>query len=511
LLLVSSIAADFSNFTDGISDKIAYAFHRDIGQLSVRVSSCGQDKRKTATMQWQREQVLALAPDQASVKAAQSLTTVNTWPVLGRSEVALWGECQGSGKTPYKTAIDLREPAFKCSCPSRKFPCKHALALFLLALQSAGTQADDAFVETTESPEWVASWLAERTKREEARQAKVATEPATATSTAAARPAAAQAAAERRAVERAAKVAAGVEELTMWLKDLVRSGYVDAQARPHSEWEQMAARLIDAQAPALATQVQSLRSIILSGKDWAERFTAAIGRLFLLLEAYQRIAELPPALQQDVRTLIGWYPNKEEVLARPAVFGQWGVLSNTLTQEENLLSQRVWLQETSTGIYALILNFAHPSNRQALDTHWRVGTVIPATLHYYDSTIPLRALTSPINTVAPLAIPAVGDAIADALQRYQRALAHNPWLTHYPMTLANAVVGLGHRPSSNQQETHAYVYDTECHQLPLSRSTKTHWKLLSISGGKPASIFGEWWNDGFYPLGLWHEGHYWAL
>nr|WP_279163542.1 SWIM zinc finger family protein [Rhodococcus erythropolis] len=27
--------------------------------------------------------------------------------------------------------VDLRGPAYKCSCPSRKFPCKHALGLLV--------------------------------------------------------------------------------------------------------------------------------------------------------------------------------------------------------------------------------------------------------------------------------------------------------------------------------------------------------------------------------------------
>ena len=39
---------------------------------------------------------------------------------------------QGSAASPYQTGIDLSEPAFQCTCPSHKFPCKHGLGLFLL-------------------------------------------------------------------------------------------------------------------------------------------------------------------------------------------------------------------------------------------------------------------------------------------------------------------------------------------------------------------------------------------
>src|SRR4051812_28757030 len=71
------------------------------------------------------EQVLALAPDAASVKAGQGLANPASWVSLGRDERSVWGECQGSGKLPYRTQMDAHGPAFHCSCPSRKFPCKH--------------------------------------------------------------------------------------------------------------------------------------------------------------------------------------------------------------------------------------------------------------------------------------------------------------------------------------------------------------------------------------------------
>src|SRR4051812_14609217 len=85
---------------------------------------------------WTTEQVLALAPDPASGKAGKDLAGQRKkWTSLGRDERAAWGECQGSGSKPYQTKIDLSEPAFSCSCPSRKFPCKHGLGLFLLLVQ----------------------------------------------------------------------------------------------------------------------------------------------------------------------------------------------------------------------------------------------------------------------------------------------------------------------------------------------------------------------------------------
>ena len=77
--------------------------------------------------------MLALAPDAPSQRAAQSLASDRSWPLTGASEPgAVWGECLGSAAAPYRTVVDPSGPAYQCSCPSRKFPCKHALALLLL-------------------------------------------------------------------------------------------------------------------------------------------------------------------------------------------------------------------------------------------------------------------------------------------------------------------------------------------------------------------------------------------
>src|SRR5215218_2793575 len=119
-------------------------------------------------MTWTSEQILALAPDTSSAKAGRELANPRKWVTLGQSAEAAWGECKGSAALPYQTQIDLGGLAFRCSCPSRKLPCKHALGLFLI-VASPGTA-----VAETAPPDWVAGWLAGRAKRAEQRAAKEA-------------------------------------------------------------------------------------------------------------------------------------------------------------------------------------------------------------------------------------------------------------------------------------------------------------------------------------------------
>ena len=71
---------------------------------------------------WDRERVLALAPDAPSQRTALSLASGRAWPATGAAAGAdaVWGECRGSASAPYRTVVDLSGPAYRCSCPSRE-------------------------------------------------------------------------------------------------------------------------------------------------------------------------------------------------------------------------------------------------------------------------------------------------------------------------------------------------------------------------------------------------------
>ncbi|WP_308126058.1 SWIM zinc finger family protein, partial [Nonomuraea ceibae] len=102
---------------------------------------------------WSRDQVLALAPDAPSRKAAQEVAAPGSWTSCGVAGDVLFGACEGSDPTPYEARVDLAEPAYRCTCPSRKLPCKHVLGLLLL--WSAGHAP-----ATPTLPSWAADRLA---------------------------------------------------------------------------------------------------------------------------------------------------------------------------------------------------------------------------------------------------------------------------------------------------------------------------------------------------------------
>src|SRR5579859_7932561 len=288
---------------------------------------------------WDRARVLALAPDAPSERAAQALAARalagRPWPAAGAGPGALWGECPGSASAPYRTVVDLSGPAYRCSCPSRKFPCKHALALLLL--WAAGTVPQDA----GEPPGWAAGWLAGRAASR-ARSADGGPGPGR------------QAAppggpkdprtAARRAEQREARVASGLAELDRWLCDQVSQGLAASQQAGYRHWDDIAARMVDAQAPGVAERLRGLAAVPHSGPGWDGRLLEEYALLRLLALAYRRQAELPPPLRETVRSRIGFSRRQADVLASgPPVRDHWQVLARRDLEQDRIRVRRTWL------------------------------------------------------------------------------------------------------------------------------------------------------------------------
>ena len=430
---------------------------------------------------WTLEQVSALAPDASSIKAAQKLLSKSKWPNLGQSPAALWGECQGSGKKPYLTRIDLSEPAFKCSCPSRKFPCKHALALFTLFVQN---EQDFSQVPP---PDWVSEWLESRSARAETK-AKKADAPID------------EAAQAKRAAAREKKIAAGLSELEIWLQDLLRTGLVQLPSNPPRFFEATASRLVDAQAPGLARYVRDLGDVSFSGETWADDVLGKLGRLQLLVTLYQRQEALPATARADVRRALGWTDNQADLIKQEGLHDDWLVLAQYAEQEASLRLRRSWLWGKASGRTALILEFAH--GKQAFAPNLVAGRILTGELVFFPSHYPLRAVLKDGAQVKDLDAKAVNALRQEAhfdevLEAYANALTHNGWLEQLPVFVADLI--------PTEAEGVVSIIDSEGRTLPLAPEFRYGWQLLGLSGGHKLSVIGEWDGNALLPLSVWQN------
>lgn len=428
---------------------------------------------------WSSERVLGLATDPGSAAAGSRLGVPGAWSRAGFGPAALWGLCQGSGSTPYQTVIDLSGPAYRCSCPSRKFPCKHALGLLLLwssgQVPPAGEPADFA-----------AQWLAKR----DAQASGPASPPA--------RVPADPRAAAKRVADRAARVAAGLEELDQWLCDQIRTGLSGQERSGPAQLEAVAARMVDAQAPGVAARLRALPPVLASGEGWHSRLLAEYALLHLLIQAHRRLDDLPTSLAAAVRSHIGYPIARADVLAGPGVRDTWAVLGRRDTVEDRLTVRRSWLLGVGTGRFALVLSYAPaaggytPAGGGELDGSLLPGTGVEASVHFYPSGI--RALVGD-RREEPEPFPRVRPTgIDQALESSTAALAADPWAPGSPVLLrAVTPVRAGQRWLLREDGPTA---------LPLAASAGDPWRLLALSGGRPITLAGEWTAAGLLPLAV---------
>lgn len=423
----------------------------------------------------------ALAPDASSLSAARKLATTGKWTQegCGGEPPSVWGFCKGSGSQPYQAVVDLGEPAYKCSCPSRKFPCKHTLALLLR--WAAGQVPQGA------APDFVQQWhagRAERAQKRDERAAKAA-EPRTPEQ---------ERAAQRRAEKRADRMAEGVSEVRRWLDDQVRHGIAGLDRSGYRHFDQVAARLVDAQAPALASAVGRLGSIPASGPGWEDRMLGELGLLRLLTEAYGRLDELPKPLADTVAARVGKQTPTEQVLATPPVRDVWQVLGLRDEFDERLTARRVWLLGRESGQVALVLSFAAPG--QALPVDLVVGTEFDGDVCFYPGSGQLRALVAQKHS-EPRAIttPSPVTTVDEALAGIAGALAADPWLTRTLVVVRAALV-----PGDRW-----HVVDEQGAALPLAPAASPPWPMLATTQGAVALIAAQWGPDGLTPLSLYAD------
>ena len=429
-----------------------------------------------------REQVQSMAPDASSIKAGLGLANSNQWPLLGANEEVLWGECKGSGKKPYQTQIDLATFTTRCSCPSRKFPCKHALALmFLFADQipQLGTHS--------EPTPWVTEWMEGRKaraakKEEKAANAKPVDPEKQAANTA------------KRQETRWKRIESGAQDLQRWLNDQFMHGFASFSPSHYAEWENTAARMVDAQAPGLGRMIREALSLMQSGAEHQQKAIEQLGLAQLLASTVLRRIELTPEKTADIQMALGWPQDKEDVQATSTpVTDHWVVLGQITEDVDNRLTERrIWLYGIQTQQYALLLDFAFKG--QGLDWNWVNQQTYEATLAFYAGSIPLRAtVLEQKEQNSNFTLPAL--SFKESIDLASSFLASNPWLVQTPVALPD-VLPILHQDKWWIKTAEGYfaLYITE----------PNCWNLMAFSAGEPIHLFAEWNGRTLRPIAAQH-------
>jgi hypothetical protein len=375
--------------------------------------------------------------------------------------------------------VDTGGRRYQCSCPSRKFPCKHALALLFL-------WAERRIDETGEIASFARDFAAKGRGGDgaEGNQPKQQT-------------AVQQAAATARAAERERRVGDGLAELDRWLADQVSGGLARAAQDPYAWVEPTAARMVDAQAPGAASWLRRLPAVVASGSGWPARLLDELALLHLLIQGYTRRAELPADLLATIRDHVGFTISRADVLRRPPLRDDWVVVSFRDLDTESVSIRRVWLCGNSSGRWAQVLFFA--AGGAGLDSSLIPGTILDADLHFYPGRAGLRAA---VGMAYADAVPVVGwqpicSTVAAAADSWAAALAADPWQHQIPVVLRGLV---------DHDERGWTLTDTAGLAVRMHGVELDLWRLLALTAGSVADVTGEWSQQGFRPASMVRAG-----
>ncbi len=426
--------------------------------------------------------MLALAPKPSSVSAAQPLAVPSRWSGTGCDSRAAWGRCTGSSAEPYECVVDHVDVAFRCSCPSRIFPCKHSLALLLMWARGQ--------VAEGETPSFATSWIARRAAAADVESiAPAPTDaPSTATETVTASATPSPPDPTKGRDDRVARMAAGLGELDRWLDDRMRTGLADPSLAKYATWDGIAARLVDAQVGGLANRVRRLAGLVGAHQDWHAQVLAELGVLHLLATSGRHLGSLPPDLADSVATTIGWQVRQADVLAGVPHTDHWVVMGRSDTREDRIEVRRVWLRGTTTGQWAMVLSFA--AYQQSLDTTLAVGTEVHADVFRYPGAVALRVLIGQRHSDPQPAPRVTGASVAEVCAQVGRAIAAEPWLERCPVCVVAAPTRRAGR----------WLLTDATGSLPLVDGASGVGTLLACSAGRPVTVTAEWTAAGLVPL-----------
>ncbi len=440
-----------------------------------------------------------MAPDQASLAAARKLLTPRSWPTLATDgDGLLWGECQGSGSLPYRVVLAEADLGYKCTCPSRKFPCKHTLALMWMRAEGHAFAAQ-------ERPAWAGEWLTRRRPGAARRPPDTQPDQPSPPRSIAELPdpgenamdprARARAATqrERSRTERETAILAGLDELDLWIIDQIERGLAGFAAVAAEQCRLIARRLVDAKAGGLASRVEQIPPALfgLPESERAEFLVTRLGELHLIAEAYRRQHELPAALTADVRLTVGWTMSREMLLDDPSVLhvkGRWMVLAAfSEIQPDKLRRMETWLARVDDGAepqFAVLIDFV-PATAGAGTAGYSPGETFVAELAFYPSGAPLRAvIVERIGAPAQEGRwPTPPHDLPAAIENYETALAERPWLGQWPIAVRNAIVVRGHNGLALTQAAFA-------HMLPIATTDDD--MIVPLVGVPGIDAFGLW-------------------
>lgn len=305
----------------------------------------------------------------------------------------------------------------------------------------------------------------------------------------------------KRQEARRQKMLAGFEELELWLRDLLRAGWITLPDKPRSFWDAAAARMVDAQSPGAAVLIRKLRDLSYADDAaWKMEAIELLTQLWTLTKGFLQMDRLPEARQVQLRSVAGWGAGPKEVWQdgdAERLTDHWWVVARQTEKLDDITTQRNWLYGCNSGRFATVLYFGFKNT--PIESPLEPGSIYHATMAFFP--FGHRGVIGETTPGAPPETAPEGFAHWREAEQYAaRERIRFPW------TEQSAVIVRGLSPAKMDEQWGLQDHQGNFRHLPASFQNKPLLRLLALSGGAPLCILLLLGARDILPVGVW-QGH----
>lgn len=221
------------------------------------------------------EYINSTAPNQNAITNGWGLVRKNSFIDLSisKDENVIFGECKGSGASNYRTSVDFanpESPVFRCSCPSRQLPCKHALGLMY-------AYAGGSEFTTGELPEDLVEKREKAQKRQEKKKEESEAKPKKVNKSA--------------LVKKLQSQKEGLELLKKIIYNIIQSGLGTINSKSLQLLEEQAKQLGNYYIPGAQTALREFVLLFKNNSDAEKIYTQAVDYLTRFYSLYRKGTE----------------------------------------------------------------------------------------------------------------------------------------------------------------------------------------------------------------------------
>lgn len=301
--------------------------------------------------------------------------------------------------------------------------------------------------------------------------------------------------------QRLRNIQAAAYEIQVRLRDALRGGLFRIASGVLDSTEALRRRLIDNQAPGLASMIARLSDLDSDSRFWKREFVGSIARIYMIASAICNIETLPVEWQNELLMLSGVSFPQAEVLAADGIQDTWLCLAATKSSFNSMTMIRTWFVGRACRRLACAIEYVAGTHH--MTSMLSPGTCYNSRFYFFPGIHSMRVLHNGISKSLQAFAPRAYEGLDTAFRICRRAFSDNPFMSDIPLVMS------GLRLARHDGQLH--LADSLLRSFPILISGRGEALLLSCTGGAVFSAFVVFHENFCEIVSVWAGGKYYVI